>query len=267
VLQYFPEAAAAALADTAAIVTIGTGEPVGNFAVPGVSGRLTPETAERYDLSGSDPELVLEAIVDHLGAPEAMVPDAEIPEYAPTDAITARSVGALLATNLREGAVVVDEGATNSFGYARAAAGAAPHVTLGLTGGAIGIGLPLAVGAAVATGDRVVALQADGSAMYTNQALWTFAREGLDVTIVLLSNRRYAILQTEMQRAGAGELGPVSRSLTELTDPAIDFVALAASMGVPGTRCRTNEEADSALTRSLAEPGPYLVQVDLEPAP
>src|SRR5439155_966864 len=123
---------AAALADTAAIVTVGSREPVGNFAVPGVPGRLTPDTAERYDVSGSDPALVLESIVDRLGAPESLVPDTEIPEYPPTDAITARSIGALLATNLREGAVVVDEGATNSYGYTRAAAGAAPHISLGL---------------------------------------------------------------------------------------------------------------------------------------
>jgi acetolactate synthase-1/2/3 large subunit len=209
---------------------------------------------------------VLAAIVDRLGAPESAVAEAQFADYAPSERITARSIGALVAAILEEGSVVIDEGATNSFGYVRTAAAAAPHIALGLTGGAIGIGLPLAVGAAVATGQRVIALQADGSAMYTNQALWTLAREGLDVTIVLLANQRYAILQTEMQRAGVDELGPVSRSLTELRDPAIDFVAMAASMGVPATRCGTNDEASVALAKSAAESGPFLLQVDLEPA-
>lgn len=265
-VPYFPEAAVSALAETTTMVTVGAPEPVANFAFPGVPGRLTPESAVRYDFTGSDPETVLASIVDHLDAPEFAIPEAQLAEYAPTERITARSIGAIVAASLEEGSVVVDEGATSSYGYVRTAAAAAPHMALGLTGGAIGIGLPLAVGAAVATDQRVVALQADGSAMYTNQALWTLAREALDVTVVLLANKRYAILQTEMERAGAGELGPVSRSLTELRDPSIDFVAMAESMGVPAARCSLNDEAAVALAKSRAEPGPFLLEVDLEPA-
>jgi acetolactate synthase-1/2/3 large subunit len=265
-LPYFPEAAAAALADTTTLVTVGTREPVANFAFPGVPGRLTPDWTTRFDFATDDPQPVLEAIADRLDAPEVPVPDASLTDPAPGDTITARSLGALVAAHLAEGTVLVDEGATNSYGYTRSAAAAAPHVALGLTGGSIGIGLPLAVGAAVATGGPVVALQADGSAMYTNQSLWTMAREGLDVTVVILANERYAILQTEMHRAGSDELGPVSRSLTELREPVIDFVALAASMGVRGTRCRTNGDAAHALAAASAEPGPHLLQVDLEPA-
>lgn len=263
-VPYFPEAAAAGLADTSALVSIGAPEPVANFAFPGVPGRLVPESAERFDLTQGDPVAMLEAIVEHLGAPDAAVPEAERAAFSPSDPVTARSIGAIVAANLEEGSVVVDEGATSSFGYVRTAAAAEPHMALGLTGGAIGIGLPLAVGAAMATDRRVMALQADGSGMYTNQALWTLAREGLDVTVILLANDRYAILQTEMQRAGVDELGAVSRSLTELTDPSIDFVALAAAMGVPGARCATNDDAAQAIAKSMAEPGPFLIQVDLQ---
>jgi acetolactate synthase-1/2/3 large subunit len=165
---------------------------------------------------------------------------------------------------LPDNAVVVDEGNTSGLFVAGATAGAPPHDWLTLTGGAIGIGLPVATGAAVAAPDRpVVCLQADGSAMYTLQALWTQAREGLGVTTVVLANQSYAILNMELQRVGADAGGPLARRLLDLTDPELDFVALAQGMGVPGRRVETAEELTAALEASLAEPGPALIEVPL----
>ena len=135
-----------------------------------------------------------------------------------------------------------------------------PHDWLQLTGGAIGQGLPVATGAAVACPDRpVFALEADGSAMYTIQSLWTQAREGLDVTTVIMNNRSYAILNLELARTGAGEAGPKARDLLDLSRPDLDFVRLAEGMGVPATAAHTAEELTAALERAAAEPGPHLI--------
>ena len=140
-----------------------------------------------------------------------------------------------MGATLPEGTIVVDEGNTSGLFVAGATAGAPRHDWLTLTGGAIGIGLPMATGAAVAAPDRpVLCLQADGSAMYTLQALWTQAREGLNVTTVVLSNRSYAILNMELHRVGADAGGPLARRLLDLTDPELDFCDLARGMGVPG---------------------------------
>jgi acetolactate synthase-1/2/3 large subunit len=142
--------------------------------------------------------------------------------------------------------------------------GARRHTVLALTGGAIGMGPPVATGAAVACPDRpVLALQADGSAMYTLQALWTQAREGLDVTTVIVANRGYRILAVEMERAGIEEPGPVIAPLTDLGSPALDWVALATGMGVPAVRATTTEELTEALATAFAEPGPHLVEAVL----
>jgi acetolactate synthase I/II/III large subunit len=160
--------------------------------------------------------------------------------------------------------VVVDEGNTSGLFVSGATAGAPAHDWLTLTGGAIGIGLPAATGAALAAPDRpVLCLQADGSAMYTLQALWTQAREGLNVTTVLLANRSYAILNMELHRVGADAGGPLSRRLLDLTDPELDFVALARGMGVPARRVETAEALTAALVESFAEPGPSLIEVPL----
>jgi acetolactate synthase-1/2/3 large subunit len=158
----------------------------------------------------------------------------------------------------------VDEAATSGLPWFMASAGAPRHEVLALTGGAIGQGLPCATGAALACPDRpVIAFQADGSAAYTLQALWTQARESLNVTTVLCSNRSYRILQVELARAGIAEPGPAARSLTDLDRPSLDWCALARGFGVPSTRPANAEELASALESSLFEPGPHLIQVDL----
>lgn len=132
-----------------------------------------------------------------------------------------------------------------------------------LTGGSIGFGLPVALGAAVASSQRVLALEADGSMMYTPQALWTMAREGLDVTVVALSNRSYAILNLERQRLGAVTNGATSQRMLDLDDPTLDLCAVASALGVPSTRVTTADELVTALARSYATPGPTFIEAVL----
>jgi acetolactate synthase-1/2/3 large subunit len=168
-------------------------------------------------------------------------------------------MAAALAAHLPEGAVVVDEGNTSGLFASGATAGCLPHDWLTLTGGAIGFGMPVATGAAMAVpGRRVVNLQADGSAMYTLQALWTQAREGLDVTTVICNNRSYAILNMELSRVGATP-GPKALELLDLSRPDLDFASLAAGMGVPASRATSAEELDEQFARAVATSGPHLI--------
>ena len=160
--------------------------------------------------------------------------------------------------------MVSDEGNTSGLFVSGATAGAPRHDWMTLTGGAIGQGLPVATGAAVACPDRpVLCLEADGSAMYTLQSLWTQARESLDVTTVLINNGSYAILELELSRVGAGDPGPRARGMLDLKHPELDFVALATGMGVPATRATTAEEFTIQLERAFATPGPALIEAVL----
>jgi acetolactate synthase-1/2/3 large subunit len=170
-------------------------------------------------------------------------------------------VCASLGTLLLEGAIVSDEGNTSGLFAPGLTAGAPPHDWLCLTGGAIGQGLPVAVGAAVACPDRrVIALESDGSAMYTLQSWWTMAREGLDVTTILFNNGSYAVLNMELGRVGAGAAGPNAKAMLDLHGPDLDFVSLARGMGVSASRATTCEEFDDQLARALATPGPSVVE-------
>ena len=145
-------------------------------------------------------------------------------------------------------------------------AAAAPHDHLPVTGGSIGQGLPVAVGAALASpGRKVVALEADGSAMYTPQSLWTLAREGLDVVVVILANRRYRILEIEMRRTGAGAVGPRADRMIDLSRPAPDWIKLAAGFGVSGVRATTADEFIREFGAAMREPGPRLIEAVLDP--
>jgi acetolactate synthase-1/2/3 large subunit len=165
-----------------------------------------------------------------------------------------------------EGAIVSDEAQTSGVTFAAASAGAPRHDVLALTGGAIGQGLPVAVGAAVACPDRpVIALEADGSGSYTIQSLWTMAREQLNVTVVVFNNRSYAILNLELQRVGAQGDGPRAKSQLNLSGPDIDFVALAKGFGVPAQRVDSSDALVTALENAIAEPGPHLIEIVVPP--
>ena len=193
-----------------------------------------------------------------------MGPSAKLPNAPQGGPLDSAAIGALLARAQPAHAIVVDEGATSSLQYTLAADAAPPHSALGLTGGAIGQGLPVAVGAAVACPDRkVIALQADGSGLYTLQALWTQAREGLDVTTLICSNRRYRILQIELSRAGIAKPGANARGLTDLSQPEIDWVALGRSLGVPSVRAESAADLTRELGPAISEPGPRLIEMVL----
>jgi acetolactate synthase-1/2/3 large subunit len=171
------------------------------------------------------------------------------------------AIGQSLTRALPANAIVVDEAATCGLGIFPLTGQAAAHDWLTLTGGAIGIGLPLALGAAVACPARkVIALQADGSAMYTLQALWTIAREQTDVTVVIMNNRSYAILNIELARVGAGEPSAKTLSMFDLSRPDLDFVALAKGMGIRASRAATAEEFDALFAEAMATKGPQLIE-------
>ncbi|MHA6625176.1 acetolactate synthase large subunit [Pseudonocardia sichuanensis] len=276
-LAYQVDAAAGQLAGARHLVLAGARSPVSFFAYPGKPSDLVPPGCEVHPLAERAGPLAdgaataaLEELADLLapGTAPRLAPAAR-PEL-PTGPLTAASAAAVVGALLPEGAVVVDESVTSGRGLPATTAGAPRHDWLALTGGAIGYGLPAATGAAVACPDRPVwCLQADGSAMYTISALWTHAREGLDVTTVIYHNSAYAILRMELQQVGAaGALdadGSRARALLDLGGPELDFVALARGMGVPGVRATTAEELADALRRAASEPGPHLVEAVLPP--
>ena len=263
-LPYFGEKAAEALDGLETIAFVGASPPVSFFGYPGKPSWLSPEGAELITLaSASDDGLdALTRLADALDAPAdaAGRQPAAIPE-AQSGPLTPMAIGAALARLMPDNAIVSDEGATAGLPMLAMTQGAAPHDWLTLTGGAIGQGLPLAAGAAIACPERkVIALQADGSAMYTVQALWTMARESLDVTTILLNNGSYAILNIELARVGVADPGPKALSLLDLTRPAINWVSISEGLGVPAVRAETAEAFADALRDALESSGPRLIE-------
>ncbi|MET0386610.1 MAG: thiamine pyrophosphate-dependent enzyme, partial [Polyangiales bacterium] len=204
----------------------------------------------------------LEQLADELAAPRAgalLTPLQRSPK--PQGKLDSKAVGAAISALMPEHAILVDEGNTESFFTSFATAASAPHDWLLNTGGSIGMGLPVAVGAAIACPDRpVICLEGDGSAMYTIQALWTMAREQLDVTTIVFANRSYRILNIELGRVGATSAGPRAQAMLDISRPDLDFVALARSMGVPATSPDSAEALCDDLARALVEPGPHLIE-------
>jgi acetolactate synthase-1/2/3 large subunit len=267
-LPYFPEEATAVLEQASILILAGAREPVSFFGYPGLRSELAPEGMPIVTLADPAHEAAdaLARLADLLGAPRdpGAAAGAPAPALPPDGPLTPESFAQVIATVQPEGAIVIDESVTLSPFYFAASRGAARHSYLALTGGAIGQGLPCAAGAAVACPDRpVIAVQADGSGMYTAQALWTHAREGLDVTTLICSNRRYAVLHEELARAGVKDLEPHARALTSLDDPPLDWLSLSRSMGVPATRATTTRELATALGDALGEAGPHLVEMAL----
>jgi acetolactate synthase-1/2/3 large subunit len=246
-----------------AVVLAGMTPPVANIAYPGYPGELIPEDAAVVSLTGpaDDTAEALEVLADALGA-DGIVDGygSELPDK-PAGELNARAIGAALANSMPEDGIVSAEPTTAGGPIFGATRTAAPHLWLGLTGGAIGQGMPLAVGAAVAAPDRkVICVQADGGGMYTPQALWTMARERLDVTVVILKNNRYRILEREYLREGANEVGSIAASLFQLDDPAIGWCDLARGMGVEASTAETAEEFCDMLADAVREAGPRLIE-------
>jgi acetolactate synthase-1/2/3 large subunit len=263
-LPYFGEQAEEVLAGTRHLILVGTRPPVTFFAYPGKPSSLVPEGCAVHSLVGPDGDAVgaLAALADAVGAPaEGPKAEARRPEVPTSGDLDPASLGAVVGALMPENAIVVNEAATGGFGLPPATAGCPPHDWLALTGGAIGQGLPTAVGAAIACPDRkVLAMEADGSGMYTVQALWTMARERLDVTVVVFSNRKYAILQVEFMRVGAHNPGPKAMSMLDLSDPSLDWVKLAEGMGVEASRATTIAEFHDQFASALAVKGPRLIE-------
>jgi acetolactate synthase-1/2/3 large subunit len=249
------------------LILLGAPAPVAYFASPGKNSVLAPSGCEIHTLAtpGEDYAGALEALTAALSLGGAPAP-AEKPERTPVPAgsITLAGLATAVAALLPENAIVVDESMTSGRGMMAATRGALPHDWLANTGGSIGIALPLAVGAAVACpARRILCLSADGSGMYTAQALWTMAREGLTVTVVIFANRAYGVLKREFSYLGVGEPGPRALDLFEIGRPDLDWVSVAKGMGVPGTRVTSLEEFAKALEAGFASAGPLLIEVPL----
>lgn len=262
-LAYLGELASVQMEGLAHLVLVGAKEPVSFFAYPDKPSKLVPAGCEvhRLALPGDDVAAAVGALGELVKGGRAPAVAASRPEAPSGQQLSAADLGRAIGALLPEDAIVADESNTSGVFIPGATAGCPPHDWLTLTGGSIGMGLPLATGAAVSSpGRRVLALEADGSAMYTAQALWTMAREGLDVTTVILANRSYAILNMELRRVGAVAGGERARQMLDIGRPDIDFVHLAKAMGVPATRASSSDELVEQLRDALATPGPYLVE-------
>jgi acetolactate synthase-1/2/3 large subunit len=268
-VPYFPEAALPFLADVKNLILVEAEQPVSFFAYPDTPSYMTAEGCELTTLAarGEDGTAALEALAEGHG-PVARIP--WHPSEAPDDdsPLTLDSLGAALAACLPENALVADEMVSSAGTVLKHLSKAAPHEFMPVTGGSIGQGLPLAFGAALgAPGRKVVALEADGSGMYTLQALWSMAREDLDVTIVILANRRYRILDIEMQRTHASGLesaasvsGSAANGMTDIGRPLLDWVKLSEGCGVRATRAATAREFSSQFRDAVNDRGPRLIE-------
>jgi acetolactate synthase I/II/III large subunit len=264
-LPYPVDEALSALADARHLVLVGSKAPVAFFAYPDKPSELSPPDCEIHTLVAPEEDVVqaLEALVDELDAHGTAAPVQAREILSPTGGtVTPDAAAATVGALLPEDAIVVEEALTAASAFMSRTRSVAPHDYLQLTGGAIGIGLPLATGAAIACPDRqVICLQADGSAMYTVQALWTQGREGLDVITVILDNRSYAILKGELANVGAESNGHKADDLMELDRPALDWVSIARGMGVEAGRAATMAEFNRLLATGLSSQGPYLIDL------
>ncbi len=265
-LVYDVDGNLAIMAEVETLVLCGAARPTAFFAYPGKpSLNEAPGTAV-LELCSIDMDVpwVLHALLAAVGGAGLEAGDfvaLDLPDL-PTGVLTLDKVGAAIAALMPEDAVVVNEAITSGAAISLATVGARGHDWLVTMGGAIGGCLPSAVGAAVACPARkVLALSGDGSAMYTLQSLWTMAREGLDVTIVIFANHVYKILHGELAAVGATAGRNVAR-MFDMVEPRLDWVSLAQGHGVPGVRCVTTEEFVAAFGRAMAEPGPHLIAVE-----
>jgi acetolactate synthase-1/2/3 large subunit len=265
-IPYFAEDIVEKLKGLKQLILVGAPPPVTFFAYPDKPSWVTPEGCEIITLAHphEDGVAALAAVADAIGAPkEGTVARLARPDL-PQGELTALAMGQIIARFLPENAIISDEAATTGAGLTRFLPASAPHDTLYITGGAIGQALPVATGAAIAAPDRkIVTISGDGGAMYTLQALWTQAREKLDVVTVIAANRSYAILNIELARVGAGNAGPKALSMIDISHPALDWVALARGMGVEAERARDCAEFARAFEAAIRQKGPQLIEAVL----
>ncbi len=268
-IAYLAELASVQLSGLSHLILVDAKSPVSFFAYPGKESDLLPRGCQLHTLAAPHEDVAasIQRLLDATGAQAtpALLQSPKRPER-PQGKFTADKVCKAIGHLLPERAVLMDEAQTSGIMLPMFTAGSPRHDVLTLTGGAIGQALPCAVGAAIACPDRkVLALSGDGSAMYTLQALWTMAREKLDVVSIIFNNRSYAILNVELQRVGAVGAGEKAHGQLDIGTPALDFVQLAAGMGVPARRATTTDEFIEALAHALATPGPHLIEAVVPP--
>lgn len=263
-IAYMAELASLQLSEYQHLILVDAKAPVSFFAYPGKKSWLLPDNCTVHTLAApsQDAAASLEKLAAALGADQA-TPLLQAPARPsrPRGKLTAAKVCKAVGHLMPDNAIVVDEGITSTLMLGVMTAGAPAHDLLTLTGGAIGQGLPNAVGAAIACPDRpVIALIGDGTAMYTIQALWTMAREKLDVTSIIFNNASYSVLSVELERVGADKAGSKARSQLDLHGPDLNFSQLAQGMGVHAVRASTAGEFCKALEYALSHPGPHLIE-------
>ncbi len=271
-IPYFPGKAVELLSQYSTFVIAGAREPIVFFGYEGGKSKLLTADQQTVSISSDQPNLpkALKLLAEALDAPQsgAIGPvsgkSASAPDLPGGD-LNAAKACAVLAALQPEGAIIVDESVSSGGAYYPLAAGAPEHSWLTLTGGAIGQGMPCAVGAAVACPDRpIINLQADGSAMYTVQTLWMQARESLNIITLICSNRKYNILNIELLRTGEKKPGPNTQALMDLGNPELDWIQIGKGMGVPGVRVDSAEQLARELSIALKEPGPNLIEMVLK---
>ncbi|SPE42197.1 Putative acetolactate synthase large subunit IlvX (fragment) [Candidatus Sulfopaludibacter sp. SbA3] len=267
-IPYFPEPAQSLLAECEHLILVEARPPVSFFGYPGVRSTLAPEGCVFEVLASEDQDGAgaLEWLAEELGAGSTgrSAPDPPRPVLPAGVPLTAAAAARAVAALSPEGAIFSDETVSSAEQIWPLLAGAAAHDHLPVTGGAIGQGLPVALGVALACPQRkVVALEADGSGAYTPQSLWTMARERLDVTTVILANHRYRILDIEMARTGAGPVGPRANEMLDLTHPELDWIKLSEGFGVQAARAATADEFIREFAAAMREPGPRLIEAVL----
>jgi len=264
-LAYLAELATVQLTDIEHLILVDAKAPVSFFAYPGKQSCLVPETCQVHTLVAPDQDITasLNRLNEAVGATEAepVLQPARRPGR-PRGKLTAEKVCKAVGHLMPADSILVDEGITSSLMLSVMTAGAPRHDLITLTGGAIGQGLPNAVGAAVACPDRpVLALIGDGTAMYTIQALWSMAREELNVTSIIFNNASYSVLNIELERVGAEQAGARAKAQLDLRGPVLNFAEMAQGMGVHAVRVDTAEDMTKAMEYALSMPGPHLIEV------
>jgi acetolactate synthase-1/2/3 large subunit len=267
-LPYRPAPAIEFLRGTKTLILVGTQAPVAFFGYPDLPSELTPPGCRPLVLSYPHEDGIgaLEALAEAIGARgPAALGRYDVPDPVPDGPLTAEAVVRTVVRLLPEGAIISDESLTAGFQHYRLFETAAPHDCLQITGGAIGLGIPMALGAAIACPDRkVVSLQADGSGMYTLQGLWSQARERADVTTIVYANRTYKVLNQEMEYVASGAIGPIAASMLNIGNPDLNWVHLAQGMGIEAVRVDTVHAFADAAAAALKARGPRLIEAVID---
>ncbi|MDQ1471039.1 MAG: acetolactate synthase large subunit [Bryobacterales bacterium] len=265
-VPYFPEAALPFLADIQNLILVEAERPVSFFAYPSTPSYMTSDSCRDFVLAarGEDGTAALEALAE--GLPPVVLPSIAIPKAPMEDVgLTLDHIGLTLAALLPENSLVSDEMVSSAGKILDHLKSAAGHEFMPVTGGSIGQGLPVATGAAIGCpGRKVVALEGDGSGMYTPQSLWTMARENLNVVTVILVNRRYRILEIEMQRTGAHGFGEKAESMLDIGNPDLNWTGIARSLSVSATCATTARQFSSHFRDAIRQTGPSLIEALLE---